>query len=189
MYNFSQASSQHARSWAALLGWDSPPYERSNVFSNPWLMTVFLSRPLAPWWDDWFWMSLSPIAGNRHRDRCCRHRFLAFSISVQYHSIPVPDWGTLIPVPDGISTCCCIANVHNHPSWATPCKEGMAWYSSRPMHSLWLVLRQCLHYKPVSNISVQLGVGGGEMGLWAPVLLWNPVILLLKNITKSIKTC
>jgi len=27
-----------------------------------------------------------------------------------------------------------------------------------------------------------------EMGLWAPVLLWNPAILLLQNITKSIKT-
>ncbi len=26
------------------------------------------------------------------------------------------------------------------------------------------------------------------MGLWAPVLLWNPAILLLQNITKSIKT-
>jgi hypothetical protein len=34
---------------------------------------------------------------------------------------------------------------------------------------------------------VQLG-GGGGMGLWAPVLLWNPAILLLQNITKSIKT-
>jgi hypothetical protein len=28
--------------------------------------------------------------------------------------------------------------------------------------------------------------GEGEMGLWAPVLLWNPAILFLKNIFKSI---
>jgi hypothetical protein len=36
----------------------------------------------------------------------------------------------------GISSCCYIVNAHNHPSWATSCKEGMAWYSSRPMASL-----------------------------------------------------
>ncbi len=35
-----------------------------------------------------------------------------------------------------ISSCCYIINVHNHPSWATSHKEGMA-YSSRPMPSLW----------------------------------------------------
>ncbi len=29
-------------------------------------------------------------------------------------------------------------NAHNHPSWATSCKEGMACHSSRPMPSLWL---------------------------------------------------
>ncbi len=32
--------------------------------------------------------------------------------------------------------CCYIVNVHNHPSWAKSRKEGMAWYSSRPMPSL-----------------------------------------------------
>ncbi len=37
---------------------------------------------------------------------------------------------------DGISSCCYIVNVHNHPSWATSRKEGMAWYSCRPMPSL-----------------------------------------------------
>ncbi len=93
-----------------------------------------------------------------------------------------------VPVPEGISTCCCIVNEHNYPSWAMPWKEGMDWYSSRLMPSLWLVLSQCLHSKPVSSISVQLGVGG-EMGLRAPVLLWNPAILLIKNITTGIKTC
>jgi hypothetical protein len=30
---------------------------------------------------------------------------------------------------DGISSCCYVVNVHNHPSWATSRKEGMAWYS------------------------------------------------------------
>jgi hypothetical protein len=31
---------------------------------------------------------------------------------------------------DGISSCCYIVNVHNHPSRATSRKEGMVWYSS-----------------------------------------------------------
>jgi hypothetical protein len=35
---------------------------------------------------------------------------------------------------------CYIVNVHNHPWWATLRKEGMAWYSSRPMASLWMQL-------------------------------------------------
>ncbi len=30
-----------------------------------------------------------------------------------------------------------LLNVHETPSWATTRKEGMAWYSSRPMPSLW----------------------------------------------------
>ncbi len=34
---------------------------------------------------------------------------------------------------DEISSCYFLVNVHNHPSWATSSKEGMAWYSSRPM--------------------------------------------------------
>ncbi len=41
---------------------------------------------------------------------------------------------------DGISSCCYIVNVHNHPSWATSRLEGMAWYSSRPMPFLCLWL-------------------------------------------------
>ncbi len=42
---------------------------------------------------------------------------------------------------DGISSCFylySIVNVGNHPSWAMSRKEGMAWYSSRPMNSLWV---------------------------------------------------
>ncbi len=38
---------------------------------------------------------------------------------------------------DGISICCYIVYVHNHPPSR---KESMAWYSSRPMPSLWLGL-------------------------------------------------
>ncbi len=37
---------------------------------------------------------------------------------------------------DGISSCCSIENVH-HPSWAASRKVVMAWYSSRPLRSLW----------------------------------------------------
>ncbi len=40
----------------------------------------------------------------------------------------------------GISSCCNLVNVHNHPSWATSRTEGMALYSSRHMPSLWLWL-------------------------------------------------
>ncbi len=38
---------------------------------------------------------------------------------------------------EGILSCCHIKNVHNHPSWAASRKEGMAWYSSRSIPSLW----------------------------------------------------
>ncbi len=41
---------------------------------------------------------------------------------------------------DGISSCCYGGNVHNHPSWAMSRKEGIVWYSSRPMPSLWFFL-------------------------------------------------
>ncbi len=30
----------YTRSWAALRGWDPPPYDRSNVFSNPWIQKL-----------------------------------------------------------------------------------------------------------------------------------------------------
>jgi hypothetical protein len=48
---------------------------------------------------------------------------------------------------DEISNCWYIINVHNHPSWATSLKKGMAWYSStysRPMLSLWVGHTQML---------------------------------------------
>ncbi len=49
---------------------------------------------------------------------------------------------------DGFSCCCYIINVHNHPSWATSRKEGIAWYFGRPMPSLWVSpLAFCLHDK------------------------------------------
>jgi hypothetical protein len=41
---------------------------------------------------------------------------------------------------EGISSFCYIVNVHNYPS----CKEGIAWYSSRSMPSLWF--RPCCIY-------------------------------------------
>ncbi len=52
-------------------------------------------------------------------------------------TIAVALTGTAQLQADGISSCCYIVNVHNHLSWATSCKEGMAWYSSRPLPSLW----------------------------------------------------
>ncbi len=38
---------------------------------------------------------------------------------------------------DGISSCCYVVNIHNHPSWATSRKEAMVWYSSRPTMPTW----------------------------------------------------
>jgi hypothetical protein len=52
-------------------------------------------------------------------------------------SVPVALTGAAQLRADGISSCCYIVNVHNHPSLATSRKEGMAWYSCRPMPSLW----------------------------------------------------
>jgi hypothetical protein len=53
-----------------------------------------------------------------------------------FRTLPVALTGAAQLRADGISSCCYIINVHNHPSWATSRKEGMAWYSSRPMPSL-----------------------------------------------------
>jgi hypothetical protein len=47
-------------------------------------------------------------------------------------TVPVALTGAAHLRAGGISSCCYIVNVHNHPSWATSCKEGMVWYSSRP---------------------------------------------------------
>ncbi len=57
-----------------------------------------------------------------------------------FRTVPVDLTGHAQLRADGISSCCYIVNVHNHPSWATSHKEGMAWYSSRPMPSLCLWL-------------------------------------------------
>ncbi len=57
------------------------------------------------------------------------------SFSVPYR-LPCQKLSTSHLRADGISSCCYIKNVHNHPSWDTSRKEGMAWYFSRPMTSL-----------------------------------------------------
>jgi hypothetical protein len=53
-------------------------------------------------------------------------------------TVPVSLTGAARLRADGVSSCCYIVNVHNYTSWAASRKEGMAWYSSRPMPSLWL---------------------------------------------------
>ncbi len=59
------------------------------------------------------------------RTNCLFHTLLPFKGAAQLRA-------------DGISSCFYMVNVNNHPSWATSRKEGMAWYSSRPMMpSLW----------------------------------------------------
>jgi len=62
------------------------------------------------------------------------------STSCLFRTIPVALTGAAQLRADGISSCSYIVNVNNHASWATSCKEGMAWYSSRPMLSLWSIL-------------------------------------------------
>ncbi len=57
-------------------------------------------------------------------------------------SVPVALTGAAQLQADGISSCCYIVNVHNHPTLATSRKEAMAWSSGRAMPSLWLQPQQ-----------------------------------------------
>jgi hypothetical protein len=51
-------------------------------------------------------------------------------IACLFRTVPVALTGAARMRADGISSWCYNINVHNHPSWATSRKEGMAWYSS-----------------------------------------------------------
>ncbi len=53
-----------------------------------------------------------------------------------FRTVPVALKGAAQLRADGISNCCIQINVHNNLPWATSHKEGIAWYSSRPMPSL-----------------------------------------------------
>ncbi len=53
-----------------------------------------------------------------------------------FRTVPVALIGAAQLRADGIFTCYYIVTVHNHSSLSTSHKEGMAWYSSRPMPSL-----------------------------------------------------
>jgi hypothetical protein len=57
-----------------------------------------------------------------------------------YRTVPVALKGAAQQRAKGIPSCCYIVNVHNLPSWTTSRKKGMAWYSRRPMPSLWVRL-------------------------------------------------
>jgi hypothetical protein len=54
-----------------------------------------------------------------------------------FRTVPVALTEAALLRADGISSCCYIVNVHNHPSCAMSWKEGMSWYFSRPLPSLW----------------------------------------------------
>ena len=47
-----------------------------------------------------------------------------------FNTVPVALTGASQLRADAISSCCFKAEVHNHPSWASSRKEGMAWHSS-----------------------------------------------------------
>jgi hypothetical protein len=83
----------------------------------------------------------------------------------------------------GISSCCYIINVNilnNHPSWATSRKEGMAWYSGRPMPSLWSSLpsaptHSCHGVCPchIWRLSYSMTAGWGPLSSRCLSLMWQ----------------
>ncbi len=84
--------------------------------------------------------------------------------SCLFSTVPVALIGAAQLRVEGISSCCYILNIHNHPSWARSRKAGMAWYSSRPMTSLWhpelLTIRiHLIHVSTVGFISQSLTKG------------------------------
>jgi hypothetical protein len=68
-----------------------------------------------------------------------------------FRTVPVALTGAAQLRADGISSRCYIVNVHNHPSWATSRKEGMAWYSSRPICLFWLH-GYAVHAAPLAHL-------------------------------------
>jgi hypothetical protein len=86
-------------------------------------------------------------------------------------------------------SCCALVNVvHNHLLWAPSRKEGMAWYSSRPLPSLWwwparshlsclfFLLLACVCLDTISLCHLirwrHVETGGGGVGrcIWTPFL-------------------
>ncbi len=60
-----------------------------------------------------------------------------------FRTVPVALTGVAQLRANGSSSCCYMINEDNHPSWATSRKEGMTWYSSRPILLLPLLLPYC----------------------------------------------
>ncbi len=79
-----------------------------------------------------------------------------------------PDKSCPVPSCELIFSWCYIINVHNHPSWATPRKESMAWYSSRPIHAFSLVLT----IRPAGPSFVYLGPHAYILG-YKTTLFWH----------------
>ncbi len=69
---------------------------------------------------------------------CCYSR-VSILMRLPFHTEPVALTEAAQLRAEGNSSCCYILIVHNHPSWATSRKVGMAWYSRRPMPSLWFL--------------------------------------------------
>jgi hypothetical protein len=91
-------------------------------------------------------------------DFVCDGRAVSPAFSVPYR-LPWQELHAQQLPADGISSCCYIVNVHNHPSWATSGKEGMTWYSCRPLPSIWL--------QPHHSVNVRSGcIGISERKGW-----------------------
>jgi hypothetical protein len=114
--------------------WSSLLYIFSDGFVLYWTFVLQAMRPkirgLAQHGGPPGWLERSDLAGG-----------ILFVIDGRigclFHTVPVALTGAAQLRADGISSCCYIVNVFNHPSWAMSGKEGLAWYSSRPMPSLW----------------------------------------------------
>jgi hypothetical protein len=81
-------------------------------------------------------------------------------------------------------SCCCLVNVNKNEL----CHARKAWFATLvDPHAFSLVGAEPMFTLQTGFKHLVKRGGGREMGLWAPVLLWNPAILLLQNINKSIK--
>ncbi len=78
----------------------------------------------------------NPAARLTRQVWCCTRDGMGHTACL-FRTVPVALTGATQLRADGISSCCYIVNVHNHPSWATSCKNVMARCSSIPMSALW----------------------------------------------------
>ncbi len=112
------------------------------------------------------------------------HAFLAWCISVRYRSILVLDCGTIISVPYGICSCCCIVKVHNYELH----NARKAWGGT--LVDPCFLFDWCWANVYITNqFSVQLGGGGREGdGAMGSCFVMESCYPVTSKYHKSIKT-